>query len=92
VNIVYLYREHFSIIEFAARARYFVARHNWKVRSAPIVVHLVHIAVANTAEENFGLDVTTSGVPPLDCHGLKWRFGCARTICRNLFGHGQAFT
>jgi hypothetical protein len=43
-----------------------VARHNWKVRGAPVIIHLVHVAVANAAVENLDSDVARSKITPLD--------------------------
>src|SRR5712691_1654978 len=70
----------------------FVAWHDWKLRVPPVVVHLVHVAVANATIENFDLDVVRSRVASLDRHGRNRRLGCAGAIGRSLLGHGQGRT
>src|SRR2546428_1520379 len=69
-----------------------VAWHDWKLRVPPVVVHLVHVAVANATVENFDLDVVRSRIASLDRHRRNRRLGCAGAIGRSLLGHGQGRT
>src|SRR2546422_5024539 len=63
-----------------------------KVRGPPVVVHLVHVAVANAAIENLDLDVVRSRVASLDRHRSEGCLGCAGAIGRSLLGHGPTKT
>src|SRR2546428_13870042 len=59
------------------------------MRGPPVVVHLVHVAVADAAIQNLNLDVVRSRIAPLDCHGGKRRLGRAGAVGRSRLGHGQ---
>src|SRR5436190_1776191 len=69
-----------------------VAGHDRELGVPPVVVHLVHVAVANAAVENLDLDIVRSQIPSLDGHGLNRRLGPAGAVCRSLLGHGQSRT
>src|SRR2546427_712027 len=69
-----------------------VGWHDWKLRVPPVVVRLVHVAVANATVENFDLDVVRSRIASLDRHRRNRRLGCAGAIGRSLLGHGQGRT
>src|SRR5437870_2746750 len=65
-----------------------VARHDRKVGGPPIVVHLVHIAVANAAVENLDRDVVGPRISSFDGHAGYRTLGRADAIRRSLLGHG----
>src|SRR2546422_8061891 len=69
-----------------------MAGYDRKVRGPPVVVHLVHVAVANAAIENLDLDVARSRVASLDRHRSEGCLGCAGAIGRSLLGHGPTKT
>src|SRR6058998_3106242 len=69
-----------------------VAWYDRELRVPPVVVHLVHVAVANATIENFNLDVVRSRFASLDRHGRNRRLGGAGAIGRSLLGHGQGRT
>src|SRR2546422_5058443 len=69
-----------------------VAWYDRKVRVLPVVVHLVHVAVADAAIEDLDLDVVRSRFAPFDRHGSNRRLRCAGAVGRSLPGHGQART
>src|SRR5207244_12734596 len=66
-----------------------VAWHDRKLRVPPVVVHLVHVAVANATIENFNLDIVRYRVASLDRHGRNRRLGRERAIGRRLVRHGR---
>src|SRR6266511_4617713 len=69
-----------------------VAWYHRKVRVLPVVVHLVHVAVADAAKEDVNLDVVRSGIASLDGHRRNRRLGCRGAVGRSLLRHGQART
>src|SRR2546426_10034255 len=69
-----------------------VAWHDRKLRVPPIVVNLVHVAVANATVEDFNLDIVRSRIASLDRHGRNRRLGFGGAIGRSLLSHGQGRT
>src|SRR6266508_5693075 len=69
-----------------------VAWHDRKVRVLPVVIHLVHVAVADAAIADLNLDVVRSRIASLDGHRRNRRLGRAGTAGRSLLGHGRMKT
>src|SRR5205807_1965530 len=66
-----------------------VARHEREVGSAPVIAHLVQVAMANAAVENLDLNIVWPRLAPLDLERFKRCVSCKGTVCRNLHRHGQ---
>jgi len=66
-----------------------VTRHEREVGSAPVIAHLVQVAMANAAVENLDLDIVWPRLAPLNLKRFKGRVSCTSTVCRNLHRHGQ---
>src|SRR5205807_1219478 len=69
-----------------------VARQDGKVGGPPVVVHLVHVAVANAAVENLDRDVVRPRISSFDGHAGYRRLGCPGAVGRSLLRHGQMRT
>src|SRR5439155_819640 len=67
----------------------FVARHDRKLSGPPVVVHLVHVAVAYAAVEDLNPDVPRYRIATLHFHGCNRSLGCNGADVWSLLGHSR---